>query len=93
MLALFDILFEDNGRYDVLLASTAEIAQQILTEIPIDVIVTDVNLPEKSGMELLSWAAQECPDTRVIVMTAFDVTDLSGTEAHALGCLRMMHKP
>jgi DNA-binding response OmpR family regulator len=92
VLALFDILFQDNGRYDVLLASTAEIAQQILTELPIDVIVTDVNLPEKSGMELLSWAALECPDTRVIVMTAFDVTGIRD-RAHAFGCLRMMRKP
>ena len=93
VLALHRILYRDNGRYDVLLARTAEIAQEILAELPIDVIVTDVHLPERSGMDLrLSWAALSCPHTRVIVMTAFDVNGIKD-RAHAFGCLRLMRKP
>jgi DNA-binding NarL/FixJ family response regulator len=92
VLALHRVLYQDNHRYDVLLARTAEIAQQILLDIPIDVLVTDVHLPEKSGMDLLCWAAVETPTTRVIVMTAFDVTGIKD-RAHAFGCLRLMRKP
>src|SRR4051812_23557855 len=92
VLALHRVLYQDNHRYDVLLARTAEIAQQILLDIPIDVLVTDVHLPEKSGMDLLCWAAVETPTTRVIVMTAFDVTGIRD-RAHAFGCLRLMRKP
>jgi response regulator of citrate/malate metabolism len=92
VLALHRVLYQDNHRYDVLLARTAEIAQQVLLDIPVDVLVTDVHLPEKSGMDLLCWAAVETPTTRVIVMTAFDVTGIKD-RAHAFGCLRLMRKP
>lgn len=92
VLALHRVLYQDNHRYDVLLARSAEIAQKILMDVTVDVLVTDVHLPEKSGMELLYWAAVETPSTRVIVMTAFDVTGIKD-RAHAFGCLRLMRKP
>ncbi len=92
VLALHRVLYQDNNRYDVLLARTAEIAQQILSDVTVDVLVTDVHLPGKSGMDLLCWAAVETPMTRVIVMTAFDVTGIKD-RAHAFGCLRLMRKP
>jgi DNA-binding NarL/FixJ family response regulator len=92
VLALHRVLYQDNDRYDVLLARTAEIAQGIVAELPIDVIVTDVHLPDRSGMDLLSWAALSCPHTRVIVMTAFDVDGIRA-RAHAFGCLRLVRKP
>ncbi len=92
VLALHRVLYQDNHRYDVLLARSAEIAQQILLDVPVDVLVTDVHLPEMSGMDLLCWAALETPTTRVIVMTAFDITGIRD-RAHAFGCLRLMRKP
>jgi response regulator of citrate/malate metabolism len=92
VLALHRVLYQDNNRYDVLLARTAEIAQQILADTAIDVLVTDVHLPEKSGMDLLSWVSVQAPSTRVIVMTAFDITGIKD-RAHAFGCLRLMRKP
>jgi DNA-binding response OmpR family regulator len=92
VLALHRVLYQDNDRYDVLLARSAEIAEQILGEGRVDVLVTDVHLPEKSGMDLLSWVAVQAPSTRVIVMTAFDVSSIKD-RAHAFGCLRLMRKP
>lgn len=92
VLALHRVLYQDNDRYDVLLARSAEIAEQILAGAQVDVLVTDVHLPEKSGMDLLSWVAVQAPSTRVIVMTAFDVSGIKD-RAHAFGCLRLMRKP
>lgn len=92
VLALHRVLYQDNQRYDVLLARSAEIAQQILLDVPVDVLVTDVHLPEMSGMDLLCWAAIETPATRVMVMTAFDISGIKD-RAHAFGCLRLMRKP
>jgi CheY-like chemotaxis protein len=92
VLALHRVLYQDNDRYDVLLARSAEIAQQILEDAKVDVLVTDVHLPEKSGMDLLSWVAVQAPATRVIVMTAFDVSGIKD-RAHAFGCLQLMRKP
>ena len=92
VLALHRVLYQDNDRYDVLLARSAEIAQAILADTTVSVLVTDVHLPEKSGMDLLSWVAVQAPSTRVIVMTAFDISGIKD-RAHAFGCLRLMRKP
>jgi len=92
VLALHRVLYQDNDRYDVLLARSAEIAQQILEGARVDVLVTDVHLPEKSGMDLLSWVSVQAPSTRVIVMTAFDISGIKD-RAHAFGCLQLMRKP
>jgi len=92
VLALHRFLYQDNHRYDVLLAKNAEIGRQILRETPIDILVTDVHLPGMSGMDLVCWAAVETPDTRAIVMTAFDVATIRD-KAHAVGCLKLMRKP
>jgi DNA-binding response OmpR family regulator len=91
-LLIHRILYQDNDRFDVLLAKSVEIALQILADVPVEVIVTDVQLSGRSGMDLLSWAALERPDIRVIIMTAFDVKDIKD-RAHASGCLRLMAKP
>ncbi len=92
VLALHRVLYQDNDRYDVLLARSAEVAQQILADTRVTVLVTDVHLPEKSGMDLLSWVAVQAPSTRVIVMTAFDISGIKD-RAHAFGCLRLVRKP
>lgn len=92
VLALHRVLYQDNHRYDVLLARSAEIAQEIILDMTIDVLVTDVHLPDKSGMDLLGWVSVQAPRTRVIVMTAFDVHRIKD-RAHAFGCLRLVRKP
>lgn len=92
VLALHRFLYQDNHRYDILLAKNAEIGRQILRETPVDVLVTDVHLPGMSGMDLVCWAAVETPDTRAIVMTAFDVNTIRD-KAHAVGCLKLIRKP
>ena len=92
VLALFRVLYQDNHKYDVLIARSAEIAQAIIADTRIDVLVTDVHLPDKSGMDLLGWVAGEAPSTRVIVMTAFDIGSIKD-RAHAYGCLRLVRKP
>lgn len=92
VLGLVRVLYKDNDKYDVLLASTAEIAQQIMTEIPVAVLITDIGLPGMSGIDLLCWAAAEWPETQVAVMTALDIEKFRG-QAYSLGCLRIIKKP
>lgn len=92
VLALHRVLYQDNHRYDVLLARSAEIAQEIFERDRIDVMVTDVQLPALSGMDLVGWVAAHAPQTRVIVMTAHDIGRIKD-RAHAFGCLRLVRKP
>jgi DNA-binding response OmpR family regulator len=89
---LHRVLYQDNHRFDVLLAKNVEIALDILADVHVEVIVTDFQMPGKSGMDLLGWVARERPETRVILMTGFDTTTLRD-RAHAFGCLRVMSKP
>ena len=86
------VLYQDNDLYDVLLARTGEIAQQILTENDIDVMITDVRMPGMSGLDLLCWAASERLTTKVLVMTAYDIPGAQET-ASRFGCLSMVQKP
>jgi len=57
--------------YDVFLASTAEEGLRILRSNSIQVLITDQRMPEMSGTELLEVVADEFPDTRRFLLTAF----------------------
>jgi DNA-binding response OmpR family regulator len=66
---LFRIL--DKEGYNVLLASSGKEALDILCRERVDIIVTDVKMPEMDGFELLKKVKDRYPQTGVIVMTAF----------------------
>jgi DNA-binding response OmpR family regulator len=91
-LALHHALFEGNQTFDVLLALTADIAREIMRDVGIDVLVTDVDLPNKSGVDLVCWAAIEFPETLYVVQTNDDVDELQ-ERMSGLGCLRLLRKP
>ena len=92
LLGLHRKLYSLNSDCDILLASSGEIAQQILTEQSVEVMVTDVRMPGISGVDLLAWTAVHSPMTRVIIMTAFDVAELQ-EQASKQGCLQIVQKP
>ena len=63
-------------------ADGAEQALSILDATPIALVMLDVKMPGKSGIELLPEIKRECPDTSVIMATA--VSDISV----AIECLK-----
>jgi CheY-like chemotaxis protein len=91
-LALHRALFEGNQAFDVLLAMTAEIAHEIIRDVGVDVLVTDVDLPSRSGVDLVCWAAIEFPETLFVVQTDDDIDELQ-EQISGLGCLRLLRKP
>lgn len=40
-----------------------------------DIIITDINLPHKSGLELIEHIRDDCPLTPILVLSAYDNTD------------------
>jgi len=92
VLSLFRELYRDNEHVDVLVARNAEIAQQILTENQIDVLLTDIRLPGMSGLDLVCWTSTESPSTAIYIMTAFEV-DALREHAGRFGCLQIVQKP
>jgi DNA-binding response OmpR family regulator len=91
-LALHRVLFDSNEHFDVLLAASADVARDIMRDIGIDVLVTDVDLPGASGVDLVCWGAIEFPETLFVVQTSDDISELQQRMA-GLGCLRLMPKP
>jgi CheY-like chemotaxis protein len=86
------VLYDGNQQFDVLLAVNADVAREIMRDMSVDVVVTDIDLPGASGVDLVCWAAIEFPETVYIVQTRDDVDPLRQRIA-GLGCLRLMRKP
>lgn len=57
-----------------------------------DIIVTDINMPEMSGLEILKQVKSMAPDTIVIMITAF-ATVSSAVESMKLGAYDYIIKP
>ncbi len=56
------------------------------------VLVTDLKMRGPSGIDVLVHARQHCPDTRVIVITAYASEDVS-REVQSLGAYHFVAKP
>jgi len=73
-------------------AHSAEEALERLNESAVDIVVTDVGLPEMDGFELLRQVRQQWPESRCFVITA--AWDESVRErATALGAVAALPKP
>ena len=64
-------------------ASTCLEALERMEEFPFEVVICDVNLPDKDGFHLLQWAREHAPETAVILLTGF------GTIESAVEAIRM----
>ena len=81
-------LFADRIRkqgYEVLTAENGEEAWRIFQKAHFLVVVTDLRMPIKDGMEILTEIKRSSPSTRVIVMTAFGNSDraIQALNSHA----------
>src|SRR5580765_4599918 len=74
-------LLKEEG-YDVLQAPDGKAAYQIALQQPIDLVLSDVRMPEMDGISLLGHMQKIAPHTPVIVMTAY------GTIESAVGAMR-----
>lgn len=64
---LVRMVLEDTGRYQVLLASSAEDALQMVNQHPPDLVILDFDLPDLSGPELVDRLRQGGREMEVIV--------------------------
>lgn len=73
-------------------AHNGQSALDILKTCPIDLLVTDLNMPEMDGFGLLDRKYAEFPDTKVIVFTACVLPGLR-ERLHGYGVLDVLEKP
>jgi len=78
--------------YEVTTAQSARDALVHLKSQPVDLVVTDLMMPEMSGLEFIQALRRSSPDTECIVMTAYASVD-SAIEALKLGAADYITKP
>ena len=90
MRELLTILLARDG-YDVLVAEDGRSGIEILRKERIDVLITDIRMPEVNGVDVLREAKRIDPEITSIVMTAFASTD-TAVEALRLGAADYVNK-
>jgi adenylate cyclase len=80
-------------RYEVLLAESGAAALEILASREVDLIVSDMRMPNMSGAEFLARAQTLYPDTMRILLTGYSETDSVIRAINEGGVYRYLNKP
>ena len=84
-------LLHDLGHH-VTQAISAEEAIELLSKCNFDLVISDVRMSGKSGMELLDLCKENHPDMPIIIMTAHSDLD-SAVNAYLKGAYEYLPKP
>lgn len=84
-------LFQREG-HTVRVAGNGHEAMRLLQQLPADLMLTDIRMPDMTGIELLKAARESLPDLEVIMMTAYANVD-TAREAFLLGAYDFVQKP
>jgi DNA-binding NtrC family response regulator len=84
-------VFEDAG-HQVYQASDGRQALEMISARKYDVVLTDIKLPVRDGMEVLRETKLLSPDTEVLIMTAYGTLD-SAAQAMKIGAADYLQKP
>ena len=84
-------ILSDAG-YDVIESQNGERAIKIISKKDIDVIVTDLKMPGKDGMQLFEYSIENYPEIPVIFLTAYGTVE-SAVNAMTRGAFYYFIKP
>jgi DNA-binding NtrC family response regulator len=73
-------------------AATTEQALEILDQWPVEILITDLRVPQLGGLELLKRVRENFPHTAVMVLTQYGTIE-SAVEATRLGAADYITKP
>ncbi|MCM1225689.1 MAG: AraC family transcriptional regulator [Lachnospiraceae bacterium] len=59
---------------------------------PVDIMLCDIEMPDESGLELIEWAKEHCPDMECLILSCHDEFDFA-RQAVRLQCLDYILKP
>ncbi len=81
-----------NEGYQVSSSASAEDAMAALGEDFFQVVISDMRMDGGSGMDLLRWIRENCPETEMILLTAYGSVE-GAVEAMKLGAYDYLSKP
>jgi two-component system, NtrC family, response regulator PilR len=88
---LLSLVFESDG-HSIRTATNGREALALLQQDAIDVVISDVRMPDMDGIEMLSSVRETQPDLGVVLMTAFASVE-TAREAFKLGADDFIQKP
>jgi two-component system response regulator PilR (NtrC family) len=91
MRELLEIVLRREG-YDVRLADSGSAAVETLEREPVDLLISDIRMPDMSGVDVLKAAKRVDPDIVGIMITAFASTE-SAIDALRMGAHDYLSKP
>lgn len=86
------MLLLEEHKYEVIEAASCEEAMQVLAERPVTLILTETELPSKSGLFLLKVAKETNPEIEVILIT-HNATSYNLLQALRLGAYDFIVRP
>jgi CheY-like chemotaxis protein len=92
LLSVADGLRDYSKDFEIFIAENGKEAVTQLQTNKIDLLVTDLKMPEMDGLELLAHMVSYYPNIPVIVMTAFATRELEDCVAN-MGAFKFLEKP
>lgn len=75
-LVILEALLAPEG-YEIITEDNAFNALRLLREMDLDLVITDMKMPGRNGMELLEEAKEKDPELPVIIMTAYGTIEMA----------------
>ena len=85
-------LSKDKDFYNLNAVNSAADALDLLKKKTIELVISDIRMPEISGLDLLLKIRENYPETKVIIMTAYGSSEIQ-EEANKHGCFKYIEKP
>ncbi|MAR89555.1 MAG: two-component system response regulator [Pseudomonadales bacterium] len=93
VLASLTRLFEDDGEFQIIAKTSAVDALSLLKQTPVDLIISDMRMPEMDGATFLHQASQLWPQTPRVLLTGYADIESTIRAVNEGGIARYVAKP
>lgn len=83
-------ILESEG-YEIIEASNGQTGLDLLSNQSVDLVITDLMMPEKDGFETIRELKKTNPDVKIVALTGYGLHNLP--IAYDLGASRIFEKP
>jgi len=92
LLSLADMLKDNEDEFSIKTAGNGKEAAAIIDQDSVDLVVTDLNMPEMDGFELMAHISQRNSELPVIAMTAYGTPEME-SRLRNMGAFQYIEKP